>query len=280
MIKQNVAVPTSSGLNKSEKNESSTFNYGSLASGSTYQSSENIGDPIKNIPTIHSNVQQLSEELGLPKKNPRKKSKRSLKKKKKGKYKIKPEEKLYDSDDYQKSGLPILQHQSYFEEIDEKTGKTIKMRHLYYGVSITAKLWKKANNSPTDSRFVKEIAVGIWGKDTLKIKALKPQQAAPLPDGNRRAPLTPRKEAALKKCYLGRLKLEKRDLTGMTKVQIKSLRNKYRTFLSKYINRMKSATSEDVEDDEKDSDEDTDEGSDEGEENETDGERESNDQNN
>ncbi|CAB0040768.1 unnamed protein product [Trichogramma brassicae] len=58
-----ISTSSGSGLNTIEKNKSSTFNCGSLASGSTYQSPENIMDPIKNIPSIHSNLPHLSEEL-------------------------------------------------------------------------------------------------------------------------------------------------------------------------------------------------------------------------
>lgn len=72
------------------------------------------------------------------------------------------------------------------------------MIHLHYGVSVTVDCYNSADKQKTNSQFVRELAIGIWGRHALRSKALDVTKArCELRGETSRDPLTPRKEAAL-----------------------------------------------------------------------------------
>ncbi|OXU20853.1 hypothetical protein TSAR_007275 [Trichomalopsis sarcophagae] len=111
---------------------------------------------------------------------------------------------LYDSDDYNNSELEKKNKLTKWEDtkIDDNTGKIVKtnMFHIYYGVSVPYKNWKRAINAATSYTFLRELVVPhIWSLREFVQGAIQIDRTN---DQEERVELTPRKREALKRGYV------------------------------------------------------------------------------
>lgn len=72
--------------------------------------------------------------------------------------------------------------------------------HLGHGFHIEEEVWERLVNLPTNSTFCKQLAVRMWGNDTLKDRTLTgtlSNQAIAKGTAKKHTPLTPIKVASL-----------------------------------------------------------------------------------
>ncbi|XP_067208660.1 uncharacterized protein [Linepithema humile] len=113
---------------------------------------------------------------------------------------------------------------------DEVSGTTIKMMHLRYGISIPYITWKEIKKLKRPSLFVRQLSRALWGVHKLMNRAVLLERSKNrLPNRSPRKPLTPVKKAVLKKCYSAFIEMHH-------KKEKKQLINKWRRYLSIYIN--------------------------------------------
>ncbi|XP_016842768.1 uncharacterized protein LOC107981405 [Nasonia vitripennis] len=133
------------------------------------------------------------------------------------------------------------------------------MIHLRYGVSLRYKVWGKIRDQPSPSLFCRRLAHALWGTYTLINRAIDLEKIKDKMLDGRESPrkqLTPVKSTVVKKCYIDYLKLNNCIPKKMEKKAKQKLLNKWSTYLSKYINYLRSnhveqSSNEDDEDEEK-----------------------------
>ncbi|EZA55099.1 hypothetical protein X777_05354 [Ooceraea biroi] len=96
----------------------------------------------------------------------------------------------YDSDQY----LGLTNKENMSAWYDEVNGRTIKMMHLKYGISIPYMTWKEIRKLKRPSLFVRQLSRALWGVDKLMNRAVVVERSKDrLPNRSPRKPLTPAK---------------------------------------------------------------------------------------